>query len=327
MKLTDVKTRLLLAGAVLAGLFLGLSPMVHADTYPFLTATGGDVWAGGWFNTGSACDLTNYQDNANGGVNTYLGASGGSSGDFGAYVLGKIDTSGSGPSGGFKTDAVGAGSNKLSFANNASPSGLFQGSTRQQHCVPDYYGTKKNTSTGWDGNYADNGQYVVAPNSTLSGGTVSSSLTLFVNGNVFIAGDIRDAAGYTEANVPKFALVVKGNIFIDPAVHQLDGLYIAQPSSGTNDGVIWTCHDNTAGQSLLGSWIHDNCASSLTVNGSLIAKQINYLRTNGDVSAAGSPAAEVINYTAANVVGGPFFNPSPPTSLKVESLVSLPPLY
>jgi hypothetical protein len=72
----------------------------------------------------------------------------------------------------------------------------------------------------------------------------------------------------------------------------------------------------------------------LTVNGSLIARQVNLFRTNGDISSAASGEAsnspniaETINYTPAMLVGGPFFNPPPTKTLDIESLVNLPPLF
>jgi len=350
MKIAAVKKRFASVGVVVVAAFFALAPAVYADTFPYLKAFGGDSWAGGAYVSNGGCSTSGaYQDPANGGnkdsggILTYANSSGGGSSDeFGALSLGVIDNSATNY--GFYSDGHDASSSpKLSFANtNGGLGGQFEGTTQQAHCIPNYYDSKiQGTPVAFGGNYSASGQFQVVPAATLSGGTVSAGtdLTLFVNGNVYIGGNVTYGS-YTEASVPKFALVVKGNIYIAPSVTQLDGVYIAQPTSGTTAGVIWTCYDTTpsASNSTYGPWIHDNCQQKLTVNGALIAQQVNFLRVpaNSNVSAV-SPsasesatsnnAAEVINYTPSMVIGGPFFNPPASSSLKIESLVSLPPLY
>jgi hypothetical protein len=57
---------------------------------------------------------------------------------------------------------------------------------------------------------------------------------------------------------------------------------------------------------------------------------VNFVRVNGDINSSPPVIAEVINYTPDMVVGGPFFTPTPAggsTSLKVQSLISLPPVF
>jgi len=343
MKFAAAKKRFMSASAIVLVIAFALSPAVHADTFPYLKAFGGDVWAGGAFNSGGSCTLANgYQDptygsgspaNDRGGILTYANSSGGgSTGEFGALALGLIDNGGT--NGGFYSDAhSNAASKKLSFANTgAGGGGLFEGSTPQGHCIPDYYGKLRSGAAVWNDSTSNpaNGQYQATGPITLSNRVIGAgaNISLFVNGDVYITGPtITYGAGYTEANVPKFALVVKGNIFIGPGVTQLDGVYIAQPTSGTTNGNIWTCYDvATPSNSSYGPWIHDNCNNKLTVNGSLIAKQVNYLRIPGDISDP-TTVAETVNYTPAMVIGGPFFNPPPSTTLPIDSLVSLPPLF
>ena len=339
MKFAAAKKRFMSASAIVLVIAFALSPAVHADTFPYLKAFGGDVWAGGAFLSGGSCTLANgYQDptygsgspaNDRGGILTYANSGGGgSTGEFGALALGLIDNGGT--NGGFYSDAhSNSASKKLSFANTgAGGGGLFEGSTPQGHCIPDYYGKLRSGASAWTGDYNATGQFE-AGNTTLSGGTINggTNLTLFVAGDAYIANNITYQSGYNADNVPKFALVVKGNIFIGPGVTQLDGVYIAQPTSGTTNGNIWTCYDvATPSNSSYGPWIHDNCNNKLTVNGSLIAKQVNYLRIPGDISDP-TTVAETVNYTPAMVIGGPFFNPPPSTTLPIDSLVSLPPLF
>jgi hypothetical protein len=349
IKFTAAKKRLTRVSMAVLVLAFVLSPAVYADTFPYLKAFGGDTWTGGWFENSGTCTPSGlYQDPANnggdnniGGILTYANAGGGGSSDeFGALSLGVMSNSGT--NGGFYTNGYSlAKSTSLSFASpGIADGGLFEGAAPPlAHCVPDYYDSNVvGAGGGWtiDNYNAPGGKFTIPSGSVLNGGPVkpNTKLTVFVNGNVYITGDITYAAGYNETNVPKFALVVKGNIFIEQGVHQLDGVYIAQPSSGNTDGTIWTCHDGGSTNSLDGPWTLANCNSKLTVNGSLIAKQVNYTRIPGDVGPASASetsgannAAEVINYTPSMVIGGPFFNPQPSSNLKIDSLVSLPPLF
>jgi len=323
---------------------MALAPVASADTYPYLVLNGGDTWTGGAFESGGGCSNTSsapfyYQSTSTGGgggVATYAGSSG-TSEDFGLFALGPIaSASGSGgvPNQGTYSDKTGAGGHNLTFANTngSNPDGSFGGT----HCVPDYYGTKQNSPAAWTGNYSASGQFKATGPLTLSGGTIPAGthLTLFVQGDVYITGNIFEAS-YNESNVPKFALVVKGNIFVDPNVGEIDGWYIAQPDTSSTinynkTGYIFTCDDSARSLSPLGTEIHDRCAGNqFTVNGALTAKQVNYLRTSGDVNGNGAPnaPAETLNYTAADVLGGPFFNPPASNKLDVQSLISLPPLF
>ena len=225
----------------------------------------------------------------------------------------------------------------------------IHGDTHQaSHCLPDYFGTKQNslqayngdvsTYSGLSGQYIFNNGGVTTMNSVPVSISPGQKLTFFVNGNVYIGGNITYAAGYSADNVPKFALVVRGNIFIDPAVSRLDGLYITQPDTTSaatisNSGIIWTCHANAADPPTA-AYVNSACHNKLTFNGAVIAKQVNLLRVNGDVASA--PAgessgsgniAEVFNFTPEMVIGGGFFNSPVSNKYKIESLISLPPVF
>lgn len=353
-----------LSALVLGVIYLFLSSgLALADTRPYFRAYGADTFSGGWFNSGaSSCSpaastfqaptylgLTNLYK---GGVMAYAKSNGSGAGSqFGALALGLIEgSSGGGEPYGFTSGS--SGYNKLSFANFSSLSvtgfwgGLWEGSDAHQasHCTADYFGTKQNSPKPWGGNLgaAASGQYT-ASGLVLNAGpevvTPGKNITLFVNGDVYIGGNISYAGGYTADNVPKFALVVRGNIFIDPAVSRLDGLYIAQPDLSVanpvtaDTGVIWTCHANAADPPTA-VYVSSACRSKLTFNGAVIAKQVNLLRVNGDVAsaAAGEDSgsgniAEVFNYTPEMVIGGGFFNSPIGNKYKIESLISLPPVF
>ena len=124
MKLAAIRHTRLLSGTI-AVLVFALGPAVYADTFPYIKASGSDVWAGGWFQSSGSCDSgsSNYQDQFTdsnndqkaGGVDAFVGDHNGSSGDFGVYALGLIDKTGGSPNAGFNSDTVGAGGSKLTF--------------------------------------------------------------------------------------------------------------------------------------------------------------------------------------------------------------------
>ena len=251
-----------------------------------------------------------------------------------------------------------------------SDGGMFEGTGSYFNCIPDYY-SKPGTRLDWGSNtITDVGKNLKSTDPNLnisytldasdtaqppinlspSGETVRPGvhLALYVHGDVYIGKYIKYKTGYGLSNMPKFTLVVQGNIYIGPGVDQLDGVYVAQPDPsrvylGDPTGQIWTCHDDN--RSLPGNqsgnfFLNGACGNNnLVVNGSLIANQVFLDRTHGDLSSDnGSEAsgdnniAETINYLPEEVLGGPFFNPSSdspgadPTQA-IESIISLPPLY
>lgn len=292
-------------------------------------------------------------DQRAGGILTFVNAArGGASNQYGAFALGQVEGN-AGSNYGFYSGGNLAGQKTLTFANTSSWGGFFEGVPRQSSCVPDYYNQKLNAAAPIaisSGNFpGGNGAY----SATVSGGTPFSlnggavnlapgaKITIFIKGNVYIGNNITFSAS-TADNTTKFALVVSGNIYIAPSVTRLDGLYIAQPATqnvAADDGALWTCHPNDNSNPLTSEYIMANCGTKLIVNGALVAKQVNFMRTPGDIgSAAGgenTPAgasaspniAEVVNYTPEMVVGGPFFNSTTGPSLKIQSLVNLPPVF
>lgn len=373
-------------------------------TYPYLKTYGGDVEAGGGFDTsGGSCvggspDLYQYplnnsesgKDPLNGGITAFAKTGGnkgggGSSSQYAAFAAGSIDatkgTAGA-PDSGFYSKGIVAGSqiNTLDFASFAGPSssgGNFVGASENaEMCIPDYYDQEypdavKNTkTTGWTyysgtapNGCEQNGVYyidaTILPNSTFnlnnvaSGGAdrtvcLSANITVVVKGNVYIGSNILYPGGRDVTNTPKFAVIALGDIYIDHSVSQINGWYIAQPSPGSalsaDSGVIWTCHDNTNEVHLSTLFLENSCKTTLTVNGALTAKHVNFFRSNGDVvtqadNSGDGPgvyndahAAEIINYTPDMVVGGPFFNKSSSAggstgSPVIENLVNLPPIF
>lgn len=309
----------------------------------------------------------------NGGILTYAakqgsGAYSGSSSQYAAFAAGMvegIDASNYG----FYSDSsqVATGStakNGLTFANSDSSTpwgGYFEGSVRQSNCIPDYYSKKlaaAASTTGLGAAIATGANaYTVTSGAgsvfdltnDVPGGAVipaGESITIYVNGNVYIGSNITYAS-HDATNIPKFAVVAKGSIYISANVTELDGVYVAQPASnGTlapaaDDGDIWTCHDNNTDPVLYSypAFVASCSANKLTVNGALIAKQIVFMRLKGDVSSASQSEdslnganssgniGEVVNYTPEMDMGGAFFNQTTSTNLPVDSLISLPPIF
>jgi hypothetical protein len=245
--------------------------------------------------------------------------------------------------------------------------GLFEGLVRQSNCIPDYFTTQQRSPTSVAiGSVPDintaTGQFLVTPSGSLidlNGDNNSSpkvipagaQTTIFVDGNVYIGSNITYDPAMTTNSVPKFTVIARGSIYIGKDVTQLDGLYIAQPASGydpnrvvaDDEGVIWTCHAHDANQ-MADSYPTSSCGSKLYVNGALIAKQVNLMRIKGNIASSPDPTsgsseetlgaglasnniAEVINFSPAMIMGGGFFNPGNNTTLKVQSVISLPPIF
>jgi hypothetical protein len=128
------------------------------------------------------------------------------------------------------------------------------------------------------------------------------------NSDVYISGDITYAPYSSVGQIPSFKLVViGGNIYIGSGVHNLHGLYVAEPDSSGNGGTIYTC----AGAAGLPYKFSDAnyypgeynlCNSQLTIYGSFVAKHIDFLRSHGTLGAAsmsddynsGTPAEKFI---------------------------------
>lgn len=310
-----------------------------------------------------------------------IGGYAGSSSQFAAYSLGTIDGEGSAVNG-FYTGNISGNKKPLSFANygvTGPPAGymggLWGGDIRSaSNCIPDYYGTKDSSprgngvspgfGSGLPSSLSGTSTYNTAPGATPINLFANNNpvtvqrgawVTVFVNGNIKINANVNyQARGNTNTpvnNIPRFSVVVKGNIYVAPNVTNLDGLYIAQPDMANPDpvgskdtGVFWTCDDgNKSSFTSPGgnSWLVSNCNSKLTVNGAVIAKKLYLFRVAGDANSAfpgetpgsGNNAAEEFNYTPEMLLGGPMLPDSEKTDLisgnqpAYDSILSLPPIF
>jgi hypothetical protein len=320
-------------------------------TRAYFEVRGSDISTGGGFsNPNSVCattapgyvsPATGYSSTSGrydyaGGVRAYANpnAGRGSAAQYGLLSLGLTIGSPNGPIGFF------SGHNEV-FANTGVPNApnggnlggyLSPSGPTSAHCVDDFFTKtriKDTTPTPFSGNNITglaSGQYEYNGPMTLTSfgcGTpsigVGKQITLYVDGDVTIDNNICYAKQWdptNRANVPYFALIVHGNITLTSGVSQLDGLYVAQPSSDT-DGIFNTCDTFCAGQ--------------LIVNGAVIAQQVSLNRAHGtlgpldaDVNNLTTNPAEIFNYVPSMIIGTPNFNP---LYNSLEALFSLPPVF
>lgn len=316
-----------------------------ALNHPYIDVQGGDVAAGASFATQNGassvvCGAAPYNTRAgivswnNNGSPNYAGAGT----QYGAVAMNYIQS--------FITNRgnVGTGG-KLAFANRTPPAGTYGGRFGDAPCV-DYWNPKPVLSSlpqvgasinlnGMNGTYARTGNLTIG-NSLIQD---SRRLTLYVVGDVNITGNIsyqNNGASWTSlAQIPNFKLIVHGRIFINAGINQMDGTYVAVPDNNYTGpgatlntfanpqrGTISTCSSGFSSHSP--ATIAANpapCSSTLTVNGSLAANQIFFLRSNGSV-VTGQPS-EIINYNpevwlapSGNATINPFY----------QSITGLPPV-
>jgi hypothetical protein len=274
-------------------------------TGPYHKVYGGDVTVGGGF--GDICEVdasaTILGSNKLSGGN-YVGAGT----QLAAMALGVINGFGSSQS---NTPAK---TKQLTLANTEDAN-AYGGNLNPLHktCAPDFWvgqrtATEK-TASSLSIATLDAGANQHEGNVTFTGGNLAlgQRKTLYVEGNVRITGNITynlDSPYTSIKSIPSFRLIVKGNIYVDPDVTELNGVFVAMPN-GTDDttasGRFYTCSPDmrapNAGELA-------SCNNLLTVYGSVLADLIKFTRTRGTVDNAttgerynnnlGSPAEKFI---------------------------------
>ena len=260
---------------------LALPTVATADTRPYFKAYGGDVFAGGWFNSqSSSCipkdsagshyqsphyiNSTQLSSDYMGGILGYSAYSGGnakgSSSQYGALALGAIggqtnQVAGTEPYG-FYTGA-GAGSfNPLSFANSTAFSGpagenywggFLEGGASQGHCITDYFGTKQNNPQGGSGNIGDvatlgSGRYLY----DTSGGVMNigggTAVQKSQNLSIFVKGNVHITSNITYDSRANYAATTVPKF----ALVVLGSIYVDQNVSQLDGLYIAQPDPNTA---------------------------------------------------------------------------------
>ena len=252
---------------------------------PFFKVYGSSVSAGGDFLTANdSCtgggELAGWNNNT--GTNPV-------SGDFGASA--QFSTSAIGDIVGFASaqTAFGRSPTALSFANNGA--GVNVTNDAYSPALGGDLGGKRRLTdvNAPTGSTTQTGPYSV-PATTVNAGTNQS---IFVKGDAYISGNVvygGTGGGWTLTganSVPSFVLHATGNIYINPSVTELDGLYIAE-------GKTYTCSAGTARYAdgtmpatayapMATNELYANCHNQLMVYGSFVADQVDMMRTFGSL--------------------------------------------
>ncbi len=228
----------------------------------------------------------------------------------------------------------------LTFANTGTgqPDLPFGGGFGENSgkCITDYFNDTRDITLG-DESFtgtnlsASSGRTQFVMNGGAIGGGAQitilngKQIAIFSAGNVYIRDNIAFDTDYASlSDMPNFALIVCGSIYIDRAVTRIDGLLVAQPGRVNSDGrcvydpddlslassgTIYTCATGLDQACTAANVYAESNTRQLSVNGSLVAHRIKFLRTYGSLrsatateapdfaTGAGTGAAEVVNYT------------------------------
>ena len=150
-----------------------------------------------------------------------------------------------------------------------------------------------------EGYHASRGTVVI----DMTGGAGNKTVTIADNIILNRPGGV----AYTKlGNATQIIIVVKGNIIINSNVSQIDAWLVALPSSDNSpDGIISTCNEITTPYYKGLTVSHECNNNKLTINGAVMAKQIQLRRTNGAEKPDYGAPAEVINLRADAYMWGP----------------------
>jgi hypothetical protein len=282
---------------------------------PYFKVYNSDISAGGDFDqcTTDGGTLAGYAD-----INDPPGAARGSSAQLSALALVKITGVASAQS----PSSITGSPTKLSFANtgvqvdsggNESPvlGGQFGGCRTLTNETAPASATAIGSSTPAS---LSAGAYKHSGNTTITGGTLGANqnVSIFVDGDAYISGDIAYGNNWQAGTAPSFVLHASGNIYIAPGVHQLAGVYIAQEKSDGSKGKIYTCADTSNHFSPMSAVnLYNGCKNQLVIAGSFVAKQINLMRSFGSLRDEepnpGTPggATENIQWSSCGTYGSP----------------------
>lgn len=310
---------------------------------PYLAVYGNDIFAGGGY--GDPC-------NNNGRIQTFT-SSGymGSGVQFAASALGEI---------------TGFNSARLRSSSPLPPDGLTIANINDggrvevsRHCMHDYYsgleagepatiiGNSEITGFSDSGKYSSEGDLVIGGHNVPVNLPLGRKVALYVDGNVTIRSNIEYAPDSTWTNlasIPSFYLIVKGDIYVEPGVTRLDGMYIMQPKDNTAPpavtGTMVTCANpnpsNPSVRRFTPAERFSNCQNKLTINGGIQAARVYFDRVGlysirdadaDELRPGASKAAEVINFSPEMYLSSPqITRDSQSGGSDNSSLRSLPPV-
>jgi|GEM_PF-4459409 len=249
---------------------------------PYLRIYGGDVTAGAGFATINASGNEDCTPNPNAANARHIGfirvngpSHNGSGVQLAAYAVNQNEEFAST----MLRTASPAAPRGLSFANTSGTYGGFLGSTNIT-CIPDFFSSRPDSTPALSGTVTRNAAPAFPPN---------REVTEYIDGNLILSGNISypSTVYNSRGEIFSYRVIVRGNIYVQPNVSRLDGIYIAQPRDDNGDNVpdagtgrFYTCASGAAPPS--SSQIINACRTNkLTVNGSVVAQLIKPYRTNG----------------------------------------------
>lgn len=243
-------------------------------------------------------------------------------------------------------DTRGAGElHELGFSNTANVNiagGRYGGAFSSCYAGIDYTINRDApilTSNNLGSGAIGSGEYYSSGNVTNLNGNIPNGrrVVVYVDGNV----DVRDIQ-YSSTSwgsldeIPQVTVIATGNIYIHSGTTEIDGHYIAQGDiftcAGTgSDTNLTTANSNSGTRAYLVS----NCNNKLTINGSLKANHIHFLRINGTLAdgdtfeePTSGNIAEVIRFSPeAYLTEGGGLTPLPESNPNIDSIISRPPSF
>ncbi len=230
------------------------------------------------------------------------------------------------------------------------------GNYEANKCLKDYFTTQRVASDSDDlqstgsmnNNSLDLNILETNKQTLFSGGNVTTAgavdlgnkrHSMFVDGDVYITGNITSNTTFNgnPANVGSFRMFVRGNIYIDRAVSQLDGMFVAQPIADGSKGKIFTCTSGMGAPISNSNQRFTDCGTQLTVFGSFVANEVilgrigpsirDSLTQEDFVGTNKSRAAEVFVFTPEVYHANSATRPtSRPTSGDYQYIATLPPI-
>jgi hypothetical protein len=288
---------------------------------PYVQFMGNDVWAGGGFAAvNPACNSPAKIETASHSLRS--GDVAGSGVEYAAFALDQILSFGSGNEA--LADPAAAQGKSLTFSNLDSNNLGFYGAP--QHCITDYVATytktvKDTSPAAIDvGAEADGTNLDLVGSYSFSGNMPAGSRQAYlVEGDVTIDDDIKYPANYNgPSEIPSLLIIATGNITVKRDVRQVDGIYVAR-------GQFFTCNV-PVGTTLS---VNPPCEKQLVVNGSIIAGQVQLLRTygaDGSDDTQRKVPAEIFNFNAELYLNNVLYGSGKPT-LQILDELDLPPRF
>lgn len=303
---------------------------------PYTRFYGGDVFAGGGFDTNAGigtCTAANPNAKASGPMRADILA--GSGAQLAVFAIKAIE-------GIQPLSRTTRTPTELAFSNASSNVGgrQFGGNFGSLSCAHNYFNDIP-SNANWDTSTANvnlatlsSGRHYYEGNINLSGKIPDGNrVVVYVKGDVLIkdpsgkVGFANNVQWGTIDLIPSLYLISNGKINVDYKISELDGSYISQGSeinTCTVDGTF-PIDQPTISQRTI------ECRTQLRVNGAFLANKVNLLRTLGSLRESVALEAPSSTRAAETFIYNPTFwltrggNLPSNTKIQIDSYISLPP--